>query len=136
MKPLSSPGEESEDPLNDHNKRHSLSRKDNPPPPEYPGGKFFDSSPSSLLMQRFKNTKKSKAHLSKSQPDLSKIGSGRPKTKGREDCSDGNERWAKMVDFLAKENHQLKQELESYIQKVSKTQKVMNVFFIEPKLGR
>lgn len=130
--PPSSPGEESEETLSDH-KRLSLSRKDVPPPPEYPGGKFYEGSPSSMLLQRFKNVKKSKARLSKSQPDLSKIGLGRPKTKGREDCSDGNERRAKMVEFLTKENQQLKQELESYIQKVAKTQKVnfLSTIFFE-----
>lgn len=120
--PPSSLIEESIDPLSEH-KRHSLPRRDNPPP-EYPGGKFFESSPSTILMQRCKSGKKDKAHLSKSQPDLSKVGVGRPKTKGREEFGDGGKRWAEMVNSLAQENSRLKTEVESYMQKVAKTQKV------------
>ena len=120
--PPSSLVEEAMDPISEH-KRHSLTRRENPPP-EYPGGKFVDSSPSTILMQRCKNGKKDKNQLSKSQPDLSKVGVGRPKTKGREEFSEGGKRWAEMVNSLAQENSRLKSEIESYMQKVAKTQKV------------
>lgn len=124
--PPSSLVEESVDTINEH-KRHSLPRRDNPPP-EYPGGKFYsESSPSTILMQKFKNGKKEKTHMSKSQPDLSKVGVGRPKTKGREEFGDGGKRWAEMVNNLAQENSRLKAEAESYMQKVAKTQKVSQI---------
>nr|XP_022908616.1 uncharacterized protein LOC111419962 isoform X1 [Onthophagus taurus]XP_022908617.1 uncharacterized protein LOC111419962 isoform X2 [Onthophagus taurus]XP_022908618.1 uncharacterized protein LOC111419962 isoform X2 [Onthophagus taurus]XP_022908619.1 uncharacterized protein LOC111419962 isoform X3 [Onthophagus taurus]XP_022908620.1 uncharacterized protein LOC111419962 isoform X4 [Onthophagus taurus] len=104
-----------------------------PPPPEYPkwGGKSKE--------------KTDKFNLSKSQPDLSKIGLGkiggdlaafkktvtapRPKTRGREEYDAGkdeNEMWqlSETIELLMQENNALKQELNSCYQRVAKTQKV------------
>ncbi|KAF5290890.1 hypothetical protein FQA39_LY14570 [Lamprigera yunnana] len=100
------------------------------PPPEYPH--WLD-----------------KMKLSKSQPDLSKVGLGkiggdlmnfrrgvsvpRPKTKGREE-SDSNKSVEfgspiEMIEILIKENSALKQELENCYQKVAKTQKLEQEIF-------
>lgn len=101
-----------------------------PPPPQYP--------------QWMEKSNMEKMKLSKSQPDLSKVGLGkiggdlvsfrrgvsvpRPKTKGREE-HEGNKPFefgssVEMIEILIKENSALKQELENCYQKVSKTQKV------------
>ncbi|KAJ9584719.1 hypothetical protein L9F63_020924 [Diploptera punctata] len=80
-----------------------------------------------------------KLSLSRSQPDLSRLGSAksvtpraittspRPKTHGREDLeSQGREIWppAEMVEILMQENSCLKSELETCYQKVAKSQKL------------
>lgn len=101
-----------------------------PPPPEYPHW---------IEKCNMENMK-----LSKSQPDLSKVGLGkmggdlmsfrrgvsvpRPKTKGREENESNKASEfgpsVEMIELLTKENSVLKQELENCYQKVSKTQKV------------
>lgn len=107
-----------------------------PPPPEYP--KWSTKLP---LNARNK-VKAEKANLSKSQPDLSKVGiekvggdlmtfkkgasSPRPKTKGREEVESKTESiWSsnELIETLIKENGALKLELDSMYQKVSKAQK-------------
>lgn len=104
-----------------------------PPPPEYP--KWEDKSP---LHSSNKPTNE-KINLSKSQPDLSKVGvakfdgfrrgvsAPRPPTKGREESElGGSEVWpsAEMVEILIKENSALKIELENCYKRVAKTQKL------------
>lgn len=90
-----------------------------------------------------------KMKLSKSQPDLSKVGVckiggdlmnfrrgvsvPRPKTKGREE-TDSNKSIefgspVEMIEILIKENSALKQELENCYQKVAKTQKLEQEIF-------
>uniref|UniRef100_A0A1Y1NEF0 Angiomotin C-terminal domain-containing protein n=2 Tax=Photinus pyralis TaxID=7054 RepID=A0A1Y1NEF0_PHOPY len=90
-----------------------------------------------------------KMKLSKSQPDLSKVGVckiggdlmnfrrgvsvPRPKTKGREE-TDSNKSIEfgspiEMIEILIKENSALKQELENCYQKVAKTQKLEQEIF-------
>lgn len=108
-----------------------------PPPPEYP--KWGKGGPK----DKFAHEKYS---LSKSQPDLSKVGLGkiggdlasfkkiastpRPKTKGREEFEvakdEAESNWisADMVDMLMQENTTLKVELNNCYQRVAKTQKV------------
>ncbi|KAF2885119.1 hypothetical protein ILUMI_21053 [Ignelater luminosus] len=101
-----------------------------PPPPEYPHW---------IEKCNMENMK-----LSKSQPDLSKVGLGkmggdlmsfrrgvsvpRPKTKGREENESNKASEygpsVEMIDLLTKENSALKQELNNCYQKVSKTQKL------------
>lgn len=106
-----------------------------PPPPEYP--KWTTKLP---LNSRTKANME-KANLSKSQPDLSKIGilggdiitlknvssSPRPKTKGRAVVDSKSENaWSsnELIETLIKENSALKLELDHMYQKVSKAQKV------------
>lgn len=104
-----------------------------PPPPEYP--KWSNKPRNKVNME--------KANLSKSQPDLSKVGidkvggdlmtfkkgasSPRPKTKGREVESKSENIWCsnELIDTLIKENSALKMELDNMYQKVSKSQKVI-----------
>lgn len=110
------------------------------PPPEYP--KWADKSPLQAAVHR-NNITNEKMTLSKSQPDLSKVGvpkpasdfdgfrrgvsAPRPPTKGREESeTGGGELWpsAEMVEILIKENSALKIELENCYKRVAKTQKV------------
>ncbi|KAJ4433457.1 hypothetical protein ANN_15760, partial [Periplaneta americana] len=116
-----------------------------PPPPEYP--KWMDSTAQAFVQKYRIMTRNNKAaeklSLSRSQPDLSRLGTGktvgdmtgcrgiatspRPKTHGREDVeSEGREIWppAEMVEILMHENSSLKAELETCYQKVSKSQKL------------
>lgn len=117
-----------------------------PPPPEYP--KWIESPAPLSVVQRLKahsnNTMAEKLSLSRSQPDLSRLGAGkitsdvaacrniiitspRPKTNGREDLeSQGREIWppAEMVEILIQENSSLKIELETCYQKVAKSHKL------------
>lgn len=105
-----------------------------PPPPEYP--KWIESPPP---VPSQANSLSEKLTLSRSHPDLSRVGnnkitidvrnvtSPRPKTNGREDLeSQGREIWppAEMVEILIQENSSLKLELESCYQKVSKSHKL------------
>lgn len=105
------------------------------PPPDY---KWSEKSP----LQAAVNSRNNKINteilpLSKSQPDLSSVGTKvdftgfrrgvsapRPPTKGREES--GAEMWpsAEMVEILIKENSALKHELETFYQRVEKTQKL------------
>ncbi|XP_044262243.1 LOW QUALITY PROTEIN: angiomotin-like protein 2 [Tribolium madens] len=110
------------------------------PPPEYP--KWADKSPLQAVVHR-NNINNEKLTLSKSQPDLSKVGvpkgasdfdgfrrgvsAPRPPTKGREESeTGGGELWpsAEMVEILIKENSALKIELENCYKRVAKTQKL------------
>ncbi|KAI4460309.1 angiomotin [Holotrichia oblita] len=105
-----------------------------PPPPEYPK---WEKNKEKFVAEKYS--------LSKSQPDLSKIGLGkiggdlasfkkiastpRPKTKGREEyevAKDEVENWVSsdMVDMLMQENTALKLELNNCYQRVAKTQKL------------
>ncbi|CAH0552560.1 unnamed protein product [Brassicogethes aeneus] len=111
-----------------------------PPPPEYP--KWSDKSPLVAAVNKNHKMKVEKFALSKSQPDLSRLGvrknsdfagfrrgvsAPRPPTKGREECeSNGEEFWspADMVQILIQENSALKNELEKCYQNVEKTQKL------------
>ncbi|KRT80802.1 hypothetical protein AMK59_5736 [Oryctes borbonicus] len=118
-----------------------------PPPPEYPKwGKDKDK----FLPEKYS--------LSKSQPDLSKVGlakiggdltsfkkiasTPRPKTKGREEfevAKDEVENWmsSDMVDMLMQENTALKHELNNCYQRVAKTQKdqhFSNLFQLEQEV--
>lgn len=108
-----------------------------PPPPDYPEMQKKSTGP-------FKNRGKiEKFSLSKSQPDLSKIGLNkiggdlvsfrrgvsvpRPRTKGREEYELKEEpMWTpnEMFDTLIKENTALKFELENCYLKIGKAQKV------------
>lgn len=110
-----------------------------PPPPEYP--KWTTKLP--LNARNKMNIEK--ANLSKSQPDLSKIGvlggdiitlknvssSPRPKTKGREVDTKSENVWStnELIETLIKENSALKIELDTMYQKASKAHKVMNGFY-------
>lgn len=86
-----------------------------------------------------------KMKLSKSQPDLSKVGLTkiggdlvsfrrgvsvpRPKTKGREENDNKSMEFSQsteIIEMLTKENNNLKQELENFYQKIAKTQKVFH----------
>nr|CAD7606638.1 unnamed protein product [Timema genevievae] len=105
---------------------------DLPPPPDYP--KWLDTPLNRLKL----GAATEKLNLSRSQPDLSRIGAGkqdlgavtspRPKTNGREDkeSRSAKEVWppAEMVEILIQENSSLKQELETCYQKVAKSQKL------------
>nr|CAD7259649.1 unnamed protein product [Timema shepardi] len=105
---------------------------DLPPPPDYP--KWLDTPLNRLKL----GAAAEKLNLSRSQPDLSRIGTGkqdlgavtspRPKTNGREDKESraAKEVWppAEMVEILIQENSSLKQELETCYQKVAKSQKL------------
>nr|CAD7400256.1 unnamed protein product [Timema cristinae] len=105
---------------------------DLPPPPDYP--KWLDTPLNRLKL----GAAFEKFNLSRSQPDLSRIGAGkqelgavtspRPKTNGREDKESraAKEVWppAEMVEILIQENSSLKQELETCYQKVAKSQKL------------
>lgn len=112
-----------------------------PPPPEYP--KWSDKNQN--IITRNKN-KAEKINLSKSQPDLSKVGIDkmggdlmsfkkgisvpRPRTKGREEVDPKTETmWSsnELIDILIKENSALKMELENISQKVAKAHKVSNL---------
>lgn len=111
-----------------------------PPPPEYP--KWSEKSPLQQAVNNRNNKLNSdKLNLSKSQPDLSTVGTSkcdlsgfrrgvsapRPPTKGREENeSKGEEIWpsAEMVEILIKENSALKHELENCYQRVERTQRV------------
>lgn len=112
-----------------------------PPPPEYPK---WEKNKEKIVAEKYS--------LSKSQPDLSKIGLGkiggdlasfkkiastpRPKTKGREEyevAKDEVENWVSsdMVDMLMQENTTLKLELNNCYQRVAKTQKVSHLYRLE-----
>ncbi|XP_049803934.1 angiomotin-like protein 2 [Schistocerca nitens] len=115
----------------DRPERLSAGRELTPrPPPEYP--KWLDSPVSYRLRGTGAGptgTLADKINLSRSQPDLSrigasKIGSPRPKTNGREDVR--RDVWppAEMVEILIQENSSLKLELETCYQKVAKSQKL------------
>nr|BAN09206.1 angiomotin [Gryllus bimaculatus] len=110
-----------------------------PPPPEYPKWIESPSSVQKIKMSSQANSLSDKLSLSRSHPDLSRIGnnkvnadgrvviSPRPKTNGREDMeSQGREIWppAEMVEILIQENSSLKLELESCYQKVAKSHKL------------
>lgn len=108
-----------------------------PPPPDYPNWGEKNSGKERKAL--------GKVSLSKSQPDLSKIGVvgkmggdllsfrrgvsvPRPKTKGREEYdSKAESMWPtnEMFETLMKENSALKIELESCYQRIGKTQKVL-----------
>ncbi|XP_056642630.1 uncharacterized protein LOC130449020 isoform X1 [Diorhabda sublineata] len=115
-----------------------------PPPPEYP--KWSDKSPLQREVENRNKINAEKLTLSKSQPDLSTVGSiksdanffrrgvsaPRPPTRGREENeSKSEEIWpsAEMVEILIKENSALKQELENLYQRVERTQRLEQEIF-------
>ena len=113
-------------------------QENRPPPPEYPKRNKSRELKSQMAVNE-------KFNLSKSQPDLSKVGISkmggdlvafrkganalRSRIDGREEQSVSkgeSESWSSsdMIDVLMKENTALKNELDTFYQKVAKTQKV------------
>ncbi|XP_065156727.1 angiomotin-like protein 1 isoform X2 [Atheta coriaria] len=96
-------------------------------PPEY--STYMKSRLPTVVMRK-KNVRS--VPLSKSQPDLRKLDKidrmqrdnsvPRPKTNGREESIEKENMWT--LEFLIKENHELKMELEKCYMRVSKSQKL------------
>ncbi|XP_025830402.1 angiomotin-like protein 1 isoform X2 [Agrilus planipennis] len=112
-----------------------------PPPPDYSA--WVEKSGSNKSSNARGKLNLEKLNLSKSQPDLSKLGViaaerdlanlkrgvsvPRPKTKGREESDKSTTEFgptSEMIDVLIKENSTLKVELENCYQRISKTQKL------------